>query len=115
LGALAGWGVPEYEAVRFEGRVREGGILLSVHCDDNAWVKRAKEALQHTGAQDIASASERHGDFANADKPMPRVGTVAELPGEVDIVEKPRVRSASPGVTVIDEDAPRVKGPDDIA
>lgn len=73
LGALVGWGVPEYEAVRFEGRIRDGGILLSVHCDNDDWVKRAKEAMVHTGAQDIGSASEKPGDFANADKPMPRV------------------------------------------
>ncbi len=38
-------GIPEYEAKRYEGRVREGGILLSVHCDDSEWVKRAKSVL----------------------------------------------------------------------
>jgi Alternative complex III, ActD subunit len=73
IGALAGLGVPEYEAKRYEGRLREGGILVSVHCDDTAWVNRAKALLESTGAQDIASASEKAGDFANADKPMPRV------------------------------------------
>lgn len=73
VGALAGVGIPEYEAKRYEGRVREGGVLLSVHCDSNEWVKRAKDILSETGAQDIASAWEKPGDFANADKPMPRV------------------------------------------
>jgi hypothetical protein len=73
IGALAGMGIPEYEAKRYEGRLREGGILLSVHCDDSAWVKRAKEMMRQTGAQEIASAGEKPGDFANADKPMPRV------------------------------------------
>ena len=108
IGALAGWGVPEYEAVRYEGRIREGGVLLSVHCDNSDWVKRAKEALKHTGAQDIGSASERHGDFANADKPMPRVGTVNEKPGDIAIVEPhPRVRTAGSGATAIDEIEPR--------
>jgi hypothetical protein len=76
IGALAGMGVPEYEAKRYEGRIREGGVLLSVHCDSSDWVHRAKDVLQQTGAQDIASAGEEKGDFANADKPMPRVRTV---------------------------------------
>src|SRR4051812_31142536 len=73
IGALAGMGIPEYEAKRYEGRVRDGGVLLSVHCDSADWVKRAKEMLAQTGASDVASAGEEHGDFANADKPMPRV------------------------------------------
>src|ERR687897_901140 len=57
-GALVGMGIPEYEAKRYEGRVRSGGILLSVHCDNEHWVARAKEMLKHTGAQDVASATE---------------------------------------------------------
>ncbi len=73
IGALVGMGIPEYEAKRFEGRIRDGGILLSVHCDNSDWVKRAKDVLVQTGAQDIGSAGEKSGDFANADKPMPRV------------------------------------------
>src|ERR671926_1084324 len=50
IGALAGMGIPEYEAKRYEGRVRDGGVLLSVHCDSSDWVKRAKEILAQTGA-----------------------------------------------------------------
>jgi len=73
MGAMAGIGIPEYEARRYEGRIREGGVLLSVHCDTREWVKRAKQILSESGAQDIASAIEKPGDFANADKPMPRV------------------------------------------
>ena len=42
IGGLAGMGVPEYEAKRFEGRIKQGGVLLSVHCDNDDWVKRAK-------------------------------------------------------------------------
>ncbi len=91
IGALVGWGVPEYEAIRYEGRIREGGMLVSVHCDNNEWVKRAKEALKHTGAQDIASSSEKLGDFANADKPMPRVGTVPERPADISLMERARL------------------------
>jgi hypothetical protein len=75
VGALVGMGIPEYEARRYEGRIRDGGVLLSVHCDTTDWVRRAKEVLQQSGAQDIGAAGEKSGDFANADKPMPRART----------------------------------------
>jgi hypothetical protein len=71
-GALIGMGIPEYEAKRYEGRVKEGGILLSVHCDDSTWTKRAKEILERTGAQDVSSSGEANADFQKTDKPMPR-------------------------------------------
>src|SRR5271154_6922446 len=58
VGALVGMGIPEYEAQRYEGRVKEGGILVSVHCDSSEEVSRAKEILKATGADDIASAGE---------------------------------------------------------
>lgn len=71
-GALIGLGIPEYEAKRYEGRIRSGSILLSVHTDDSAWMKKAETILRNTGAEDISSASEARGDFANADKPASR-------------------------------------------
>lgn len=74
IGALIGMGIPEYEAKRYEGMIREGKILLSVHCDNSDWVKRAKDLLEQTGAQDIASAGEKAADFANTDKPRVRTG-----------------------------------------
>ncbi len=58
IGALVGMGIPEYEAKRYEGRIKEGGVLLSVHCDTVEQIERAKEMLKHTGGQDIASAGE---------------------------------------------------------
>ncbi len=58
VGALVGMGIPEYEAKRYEGRVKEGGVLLSVHCDTSEEITRAKEILKRTGAEDIASAGE---------------------------------------------------------
>ena len=61
-GALVGMGIPEYEAKRYEGRVKDGGILLSVHSDNSDWTKRGKEILEQTGAQDIASAGEASAD-----------------------------------------------------
>ena len=57
-GALIGMGIPEYEAKRYEGQVKDGGILLSVHSDNSDSTKRAKDILKRTGAQDIASTSE---------------------------------------------------------
>src|ERR1700676_5473611 len=71
-GALIGMGIPEYEAKRYEGRVKEGGILLSVHSDNSDWTKRAKEILERTGAQDISSTGEASADFSKTDKPMQR-------------------------------------------
>ena len=59
VGALVGMGIPEYEAKRYEGRVKDGGILVSVHCDDSEWVDRAKEILKRSGAEDISSAGEK--------------------------------------------------------
>jgi hypothetical protein len=71
-GALIGIGIPEYEAKRYEGRIKEGGILLSVHCDNSDWTKKAKDILDRTGATDIASASEASADWQKTDKPMRR-------------------------------------------
>jgi hypothetical protein len=74
-GALIGMGIPEYEAKRYEGRIKNGGILLSVHSDDSSWTKRAKQILEATGAQDVSSTGETRGDFENTDRPMPKTGT----------------------------------------
>jgi len=57
-GALVGMGIPEYEAKRYEGRVRDGNILISVHADDRDRVSRAKEIMQRAGAEDIATSGE---------------------------------------------------------
>lgn len=72
-GALIGYGVPEIEAKRYEGRIRKGGILVSVHADDGEWADRAVEVLRNTGGEDVTKASERKGDYANTDKPKVRV------------------------------------------
>ena len=64
VGALVGMGIPEYEAKRYEGHVKHGGSLLSVHCDTSDQVKRAKDLLKGSGARDIASTGESAGDRA---------------------------------------------------
>ena len=58
VGALVGMGIPEYEAKRYEGRVKDGGVLLSVHCDTSEEITRAKDMLKQTGAEDISSSGE---------------------------------------------------------
>ena len=73
-GALIGMGIPEYEAKRYEGMIKGGSILLSVHSDDGNWTTRAKALLERTGATDIASTAESAGDYANMDRPGNRVG-----------------------------------------
>jgi hypothetical protein len=69
IGALVGMGIPEYEAKRYEGRVKEGGILLSAHCDTSEEIDRAKEILKQTGAEDIASSGEASADSAQTVRP----------------------------------------------
>ena len=57
-GALIGLGIPEYEAKRYEGKVRSGNILISVHAEDGEEVRRAREIFEQNNAEDIASAGE---------------------------------------------------------
>jgi hypothetical protein len=57
-GALIGMGIPEYEAKKYEGRLQKGAILFSVHCDTSEQIKRAKEIVERTGAEDISSTGE---------------------------------------------------------
>jgi hypothetical protein len=71
-GALIGMGIPEYEAKRYEGRIKEGGILLSVHCDNSDWRNRAKEILEKTGAEEIGSEAEAEAAYAASEKPGSR-------------------------------------------
>ena len=59
VGALVGMGIPEYEAKRYEGRVKDGGILVSVHCDSSEEVSRAKDVLKRAGGEDVSSAGEK--------------------------------------------------------
>jgi|SRR6185436_17985667 len=58
IGALIGMGIPEYEAKRYEGAVKEGRILISVHSEDSDETKRAKEIFERHGAEDVSTAGE---------------------------------------------------------
>jgi hypothetical protein len=65
-GAMIGLGIPEYEAKRYEGRLKKGAILLSVHCDTSDQIKKAKEILKNTAAEDISSTGESSSNVAKA-------------------------------------------------
>jgi len=66
IGALSGMGLPEYEAKRYEGLVKNGGTLLSVHCDTSEQVSRAKDVLKSAGGADISSVGEAKGEVAQS-------------------------------------------------
>jgi hypothetical protein len=87
VGALVGMGIPEYEAKRYEGRVKDGGILVSVHCDSSEEVSRAKDILKAAGGEDVASSGEKSVSSHTISSNSPdRAG--------VDRVEPDRLRSS---------------------
>ncbi len=94
-GCLSGMRLTEYVAKRYAGRIRQGGILLSVHCDTPEWCARAKKTLRDTGARNISSAAESAADFGTTDKPTERApvtavtrSEAAELPvAQIDVHE----------------------------
>jgi len=57
-GGLIGMGIPEYEAKRYEGKIKSGNILISIHTEDGTRRTRAKEIFQNDGAEDISYTSE---------------------------------------------------------
>jgi len=71
-GGLVGMGLPEFEVKRYEGRVKNGGSLLSVHCDNNEWAEKAERILHETGGEDIARAGQASADYDATDKPHAR-------------------------------------------
>ncbi len=58
IGSLVGSGIPEYEAKRYENRLKEGGILVAVRANSDALAKRIKEVMEHNGAEDVSISSE---------------------------------------------------------
>ena len=90
VGALVGMGIPEYEAKRYEGRVKDGGILVSVHCDSSEEVSRAKDVLKRAGGEDVSSAGEKSVSTHTA-------GTSVRDPETIDAyrTREPRVEASS--------------------
>jgi hypothetical protein len=70
IGALIGATTPVYEAFRYQGRTRKGGMLLSVHCDNKQWSTLARGILRQSGAGGFAAMSQKRGDFAVTDRPV---------------------------------------------
>ena len=66
-GALVGMGIPEFEAKRYEGMVKNGGILMSIHSEDPTWTKKGKAVLEESGARDIAATGESRGELTSRD------------------------------------------------
>jgi hypothetical protein len=58
VGALVDLGIPEYEAKLYDGRLKDGSVLLSVRCVSCEEIARARDVLAATGAEDIASSGE---------------------------------------------------------
>jgi hypothetical protein len=72
FGAVSGYFRPEYIAIRYSGALRRASVLLSVHCDNHAWARRAQSLLENTGAQEVAKAPEARADFQPSDRPERR-------------------------------------------
>ena len=102
-GGLIGLGMPEFEAKRYEGRVKKGGILLSVHCDDAEWIKQAKEFMKRSGAEGISTSTEAAADYGKSDKPLPRTRTVSSL------VDGRDLRSTPPPILETVDEPPRTR------
>jgi hypothetical protein len=63
VGGLIGAGIPEVEAKRYAGRIRDGGYLITVHCDDSNWGERAEKILEETGGKDVVKTREASADY----------------------------------------------------
>src|SRR5436190_22915633 len=73
-GALVGTGIPEYEAQQYEGKLREGNILISVHADDSGEAGRIREIMSEEKADNVSTGTE-----ASVTKPHLPSETVARL------------------------------------
>lgn len=81
-GALVGLGIPEYEAKLYDGKIRQGNVLISVHVDDRDEMRRAREILEHEGALHIATSGEASADSAEEDEPRTYTSTTTGRPHE---------------------------------
>jgi len=76
VGSLAGLARPEYEAKRYEGKVREGGILISVHCEQRAGARRARQIFRKAGACGIGTSQESDVPTRGKETPFPAAASV---------------------------------------
>jgi hypothetical protein len=97
-GALVGLGIPEYEAKRYEGKVKEGGILISVHSENNDETNRAKNIFKEEGAHDISSTGEAHSDAKAADVSRTAETRVPEVTASSELLEAEESSSEDPTI-----------------
>lgn len=71
-GALVGLGIPEFEAKLYDGKIRAGNVLVSVHVENRDEASRAKEILEREGAQDVSTSSEASADSSVEEAPQMR-------------------------------------------
>ena len=57
-GALIGLGIPEYEAKRYEGKLKGGHCLVSVHSENSHETEKAKKIFEAASAEDISTSTE---------------------------------------------------------
>lgn len=116
-GALVGLGIPEYEAKRYEGKLREGNILISVHSDSSEETDRAEDILERTDAHDISSTSESgpkgSAGKKNSSAPRSRIERGRTAQNRAGDIVGARVCPASFGrVQVVKPDRPWKRGRD---
>jgi hypothetical protein len=80
-GGLIGLGIPELEAKRYEGKIKEGNILISVHTDNSAEISRAKDIFTKAKAVDICTTGEASTPKEHLDTDRPAVPTQASYSG----------------------------------
>jgi uncharacterized protein (TIGR02271 family) len=107
-GALVGLGIPEYEAKRYEGKVKEGGILISVHSENSDETNRAKAIFKEAGAHDISSTGEAHSDVRAQDVSETGDTALREVPPRNDITESDNPSSRDPISGVGEGSPPRI-------
>lgn len=98
VGFLLGLLQTEYVAKRYAGRIRHGGILMSVHCDSREWCDRARRTLKDTGARDISATAESAADYGTTDRPTERA--IAIVPARVETLVLPATVQAETPVVV---------------
>src|SRR5258707_803935 len=107
-GALVGLGIPEYEAKRYEGKVKEGGILISVHSENSDETNRAKAIFKEAGAHDISSTGEAHSDVRAQDVSETGDTALREVSPRNDIPESDNPSSRDPISGVGEGSPPRI-------
>ena len=63
-----GTGIPEYEAQQYEGKLKEGNVLISVHADDSGESARIREIMTEEKADNISTGSEASVPKPHTDK-----------------------------------------------